>query len=210
MKPLREFLSLTASAERDILTSTTLSCLTLWLLWVLANVASELIEEFSFWLETGFAVAQWLVLRRYIRNLGWWILASAWGWIITFILIRFVGVGSWIFAIVPGRELEVGVVPINMQMFWTGVLVRLLEWAVIGVLQWLVLRCHIQHSSWWIIASALGGAVKGTVELVISSVAGDLLATIMCPFGYGAVTGVALVLLLQERIKRQMYLSSTF
>ena len=204
MKRLREFFTFTPSEEREILTRTMLSCLTLWLLWVLANVATELIEEFSFWLETGFALAQWLVLRRYIRNLGWWILASVGGWIITFILIHFVGVGNWILGMVPAGELEIGGVPVPLQVFWAKTLLRLLEWSVIGVLQWAVLRCHIQHSSWWLLASPVGGAIKGAVELATRLVAGDLLGAIMGALAYGVVTGSVLVLLLHNPIKHRL------
>jgi len=204
MKRLRELFTLTPSEEREILTRTMLSCLTLWLLWVLANVATELIEEFSFWLETGFALAQWLVLRRYIRNLGWWILASVSGWIITFILIHFVGVGNWIVGMVPAGELEIGGVPVPLQVFLTKTLLRLLEWSVIGVLQWAVLRCHIQHSSWWLLASPVGGAIKGAVELATRLVAGDLLGAIMGVLAYGVVTGSVLVLLLHNPIKHRL------
>jgi len=204
MKRLREFFTFTPSEEREILTRTMLSCLTLWLLWVLANVATELIEEFSFWLETGFALAQWLVLRRYIRNLGWWILASVSGWIITFILIHFVGVGNWIVGMVPAGELEIGGVPVPLQVFWAKTLLRLLEWSVIGVLQWVVLRLHIQHSSWWLLASPVGGAIKGAVELATRLVAGDLLGAIMGVLAYGVVTGSVLVLLLHNPIKHRL------
>jgi len=201
MKRLREFFTFTPSEEREILIRTLLSCLTLWLLWVLANVATELIEEFSLLLETGFAVAQWLVLRRYIWNLGWWVLASVVGWNIAFILIHFVGVGNWIVGMVPAGELEIGGVPVPLQVFLTKTLLRLLEWSLIGVLQWLVLRCHIQHSSWWLLASPVGGAIKGAAEFTFRLVLGDMLGTIMGALAYGVVTGSVLVLLLHNPIR---------
>jgi hypothetical protein len=203
MKGLSKFFTFTPS-DRTIVASTMLSCITVWLFWILANVASELIEEFSFWLETGFALAQWLVLRRYIRNLGWWILASAWGWTIAFILIHFVGVGNWIVGMVPAGELEIGGVPVPLQVFLTKTLLRLLEWSVIGVLQWVVLRLHIQHSSWWLLASPVGGAIKGAVELTFRLVSGDMLGTIMGALVYGVVTGSVLVLLLHNPIRHRL------
>jgi len=201
MKRLREFFTFTPSEEREILTRTLLSCLTLWLLWVLANVATELIEEFSLLLETGFALAQWLVLRRYIWNIGWWVLASVGGWNIAFILIHFVGVGNWILGMVPAGELEIGGVPVPLQVLLTKTLLRLLEWSVIGVLQWLVLRCHIHHSSWWLLASPVGGAIKGATELTFRLALGDMLGTIMGALAYGVVTGSVLVLLLHNPIR---------
>ncbi|QSJ19248.1 hypothetical protein JYQ62_11275 [Nostoc sp. UHCC 0702] len=187
--------------------STLLSYLALVSLWILANVASELLEDFSFFLETAFGVTQWLVLRRYIRHLGWWILLSAYGWVIAFVLINVVGARSWIFSLIPpGGELAIGDELINTQILWTRVLVRLLEWVVIAILQWLLLRRYIPHASWWIFASALGGAVKGGVEPVVRLLTAiDELGTIAGAVAYGLVTGVVLVLLLKHQIQHRQH-----
>ncbi len=111
MMRLSKSLNLTNS-DRAQQKSAALSYLVLASLWMLANVASEGLEEFSFWLETGFAVAQWLVLRRYIRQIGWWVLVSVWGWTVAFILIHLFGVGNWISGMVPGGELGIGGLPV--------------------------------------------------------------------------------------------------
>lgn len=199
MKRRRKF-SLGSRAQKK---SPSLSYLVLVSLWLGANVASEGLEEFSFFLEPAFAVTQWLVLWLGLRNLGWWVIASTNGWLTAFILIHLFGVGDWIAAIVPRGELDFGGVPLSIQAFWASVLVRLLEWAVIGVFQWLVLRRHIEQASKWILASALGGAVKGGVELVGSTLVGDVPGALVGSLGYGAVTGVALVWLLSNRPKRR-------
>ncbi len=62
-----------------------------------------------------------------------------------------------------------------------------------------MLRRHIEQASKWIVASALGGAVKGGVELVIGTAAGGLPGAMAGSLGYGMVTGVALVWLLKHR-----------
>jgi hypothetical protein len=122
--------------------------------------------------------------------------------------------GTKISAMAPKVELTVGGAPVNMQVFWSYVLVSFLASAVIGVFQWLVMRRHIQHSGWWVLASSMGGVVRGAAIAVIKSVAGIVLGNVAGWFGYGAVTGIALVWLLQDRIKhrleREMYLGSIF
>jgi hypothetical protein len=41
--------------------------------------------------------------------------------------------------------------------------------ALVGLTQWLVLKTKIPQSSWWILASSLGGAVGSTVAVVVSN-----------------------------------------
>jgi hypothetical protein len=75
----------------------------LWLWWILASAASGAVvgalEEggfqfFATLVLTGplIGVAQWLVMRRYIRAAGWWVVASTLGWWIG-INLRFLLVG---------------------------------------------------------------------------------------------------------------------
>ncbi|NEO24515.1 hypothetical protein [Moorena sp. SIO4A5] len=187
-----------------------LSYLALVSLWILANVVSEGIEEFSFFFETVFALTQWLVLRRYIRNLGWWILTSIWGWTIYSILIQLFGVRNWIATMLPEADMEIGGVPIGVQVFWASVLLRLLEWTIIGIFQWLQLRRFMEHASWWIPASALGGAVKGGLEFSIRTVIDGVPGALVGACGYGAVTSIVLVLLLKNRIHKRLKRRQTF
>ncbi len=211
MMRLSKFQNLTSN-ERNLGKQTILSCLALALLWILANIVSEMLEELSFFLEPVFAVTQWLVLRRYIRNFGLWVLMSTWGWMISLILIQLFGVGNWIAAVFPEGEMEIGGVPIRVQIFWASVLVRLLEWTVIGLFQWLQLRRFIEYAIWWIPASALGGAVKGGLELSMRTVMEGLPPALIGTCGYGVVTSIVLVLLLknhiQQRLQRRTFWSS--
>ncbi|MDJ0795939.1 MAG: hypothetical protein QNJ51_03740 [Calothrix sp. MO_167.B12] len=206
MMRLSKFQNLTSN-ERNLGKQTILSCLALALLWILANIVSEMLEELSFFLEPVFAVTQWLVLRRYIRNFGLWVLMSTWGWMISLILIQLFGVGNWIAAVFPEGEMEIGGVPIRVQIFWASVLVRLLEWTVIGLFQWFQLRRFIEHTIWWIPASALGGAVKGGLELSMKMVMEDFPSALIGAFGafgYAAVTSIVLVLLLKNHIHQHL------
>ncbi|BAZ34098.1 hypothetical protein NIES4074_66120 [Cylindrospermum sp. NIES-4074] len=195
--------------KRAIWEGSLLSYLSLVGLWILANIYSEFLEEFSFWLETGFAIAQWLVLRRYLRSIGGWILVSVGGWVIAFLLIHVVDVGQWIVVLFPKGQLAIGGESVQIQALWTRSTIRLLEWTIIGLCQWLVLRRHVDHSSWWILASALGGAVKGPLEYIVGLTAenafkpnvASYFAAISGALGYGIVTSIALVWLLREWIQ---------
>ncbi|MCC5636921.1 hypothetical protein LC593_13835 [Nostoc sp. CHAB 5844] len=186
-----------------------LSNLSLAGLWIVANIYSEFLEEFSFWLETGFAIAQWLVLQRYLRSIGGWIFLSAGGWIVAFYLIHIVDIGQWIVIMFPEGELAIGAETVEIQILWTRSAVRFLEWLIIGFCQWLVLRRHINYASWWILASALGGAVKSPLEFMVRLAAmgsfspnvASYFGAIFGALGYGVVTSIALIWLLKDFIQ---------
>lgn len=173
---------------------------------------SELIEEFSFWFETSFAVAQWLVLRQYIRHIGWWVLVSVWGWIIAFILIQGFDLRDALVPLFPTGEWVNGAASLSVGRFWASAVVRLLEWTIIGFCQWLLLRCYMKGSFWWVLASASAGALKGATELTIRVFgvtvfyAGD--APLFGAFGgalvYAVVTGVVLIWLLKKDTERRL------
>lgn len=208
-------------SDRPILVTTMLPYLKLWGLWILISVACGALSQFLelFWISALLGFAQWLILRRYIRHIGNWILASTLGGCIGFgiciIVVSAFKAGAWISTMTPGRWLEVAGVLVNKQVFWNNVLGLSLMWAVVGIAQWLVLRSHIERAKWWVLASAVGGVVLGVVTVFISAVTHiAVLATAVGWLGYGAVTGIVLVWLLQERIQhrleREMYLNSTF
>ena len=109
---------------------------------------------------TGFL--QYLLLRRYLPRMVWWITATGLGWLLPLLIIR----------LSP---------PLNVSSTWFEVLVIGLMGGTIGLPQWLVLRQHVHHAAWWILASVLGwGMVRLVAGKTISSPL-DILALGLLP-----------------------------
>jgi hypothetical protein len=57
----------------------------------------------------------------------------------------------WMLATAAGGTV-IGALSAPTDFFWYIIMTGL----VVGVAQWLVLRCYIPHSGWWVLASAFG------------------------------------------------------
>jgi hypothetical protein len=80
--------------------------------------------------------------------------------------------------------------------------------AAVGTAQWLVLRRHWRRAGWWIVASAIGGAVAGVLSImlcwtycqalpfVFGLASGSALSLGVAWAGYSAVTGVVIAQLI--------------
>jgi len=117
--------------------------------WVLGGLLLPELALFSVGLVIG--VLQWVVLRQYLRQGGWWILASGVGW-----------AGGW--------GIVMAAAPLNI-----GIVAEALLGAAMGTLQWLVLRRQLRQAGWWIVVSSLGWTVALTGltgELLVGAVVG--------------------------------------
>ncbi|UCF06623.1 MAG: hypothetical protein JSV33_06245 [bacterium] len=142
---------------------------------------------------------QWLLLRRYIRQSGWWVLASTLG----------LGVSLGLYGIVH----LVWMVPFHMG--WPlGILgwglAYLLGGALVGLPQQRILRRSLARSAWWVPVSAAGWALSvlgtaiqptdshlPTVLIILrNGMAGPAVAGIIL----GIITGAGLVWLLRQPI----------
>ncbi len=133
----------------------------------------------------GVGVLQWLVLRRRISGVGWWVLTSAAGGLI--IPVAFEGLSE---------SLSFGAL-----MSFTGVVA--MGGAVAGTLQWLVLRGQVSRAGWWVLASTVGWGLVGAVLGAFPWGVGDtdaLVALAVTGAVLGAVTGGALVWLLRQPV----------
>ncbi len=150
-------------------------------------------------------IAQWLVLRREIRQASGWILASTLGWWLG-VNLRIGSSGvldpivNWLFS--TGALWET---------FWLNLVKQPVTAIALGGAQWLVLRRQFPRAGWWIVGSAVGGAVNGAFSAVLCAAAcqpvsrfgGAVLSTAMTYgvgwAGAGAVTGLVLMWLRQNR-----------
>ena len=136
---------------------------TLWLQWVMVTtlgwvLGGIMLAEFALGvLGIVIGVLQWVVLRQYIRQAGWWILASAGGWAIGWLMVM----------VIPP---EVGI-PIGTVLG-----------AAIGVNQWLILQRHLRRAGWWVVVSILAwtmglGGLAG--ELLVGTVVGAITGIVL-------------------------------
>jgi hypothetical protein len=96
-------------------------------------------------------MAQFGLLRRYLPRMGWWVLATAGGWLLGLVLILLS-----IFQLLPhiwGAE--------AIYRWWAFVLAFSLLGLSIGFGQWLVLRRRLPGAGWWIGANILGWGLLG-------------------------------------------------
>ena len=134
----------------------------------------------------GVGIPQWLVLRRRISGVSWWVLASAAaGIVVIFLFFSFIDI------------LE----PLSFGSFLRYTGIAALGGAVIGILQWFVLRGKVSRAGWWVLASTVGWALGMAVSEVIPWGGTDedsLVPSVMTGVVLGAVTGAALVWLLRQ------------
>ncbi len=197
----------------------------LWLQWVIASALGGIGGEvlaLSLGAEAGLstfaivsataAAGQWLLLKRYLPRVRWWVTLSAIGG----------GVGAVMIVITSlAMGLALGVFVASTPVFdhlggtrtlgGIGMIAALIvgglgQGAVVGLFQWLVLRGKIRRAELWIAASAVGALVAGVVTFITPALIHlDLYSASVLNTGISqgiaaAVTGIALVRLLTPRI----------
>lgn len=94
----------------------------------------------------GLGTMQWLALRCHGVRAGWWVVATALGW---------TGVGAV-------AERLAGLVAVDLVLGYTVL------GAIVGALQWLVLRRHVARAWWWLAANPAGLALgTGATSLLV-------------------------------------------
>ena len=118
---------------------------------------------------------QYILLRRYLPHMVWWIAATLVGWL-TLLLIR------WLIPFLA---------PSNST--FSIMLGLLLIGATMALPQWWMLRQRVPHASWWLLAYGLGWGMVGLLNLVTSDPLPVLIAVALIP---AITTGIACWLLL--------------
>jgi hypothetical protein len=89
---------------------------------------------------------QYLLLRRHLPRMGWWIAATTSGLLI----------GD-----VVGECLLLRTMYSTFNSMWAGILMTVVTFGTMGLVQWLVLRQRVSNAIWWIPASILGWGLVG-------------------------------------------------
>ena len=113
-------------------------------------------------------ILQYILLRRYLPHMGWWIAATSLGWLMPFV---------WFFIfsrmVIPGDS----TVRIVLGMSVLGTTVALPQW-------WL-LRKRVQHAWWWVLVLGLAWGMVGLYDLFTLS---DLFPVVI---GFAVVPAIA-------------------
>ena len=123
---------------------------------------------------------QYLLLRRHLPRMGWWIATTTLGWSLAFI-------GGSLLYRASYTTLDVN------SMGFVALRIVLVGGAI-GLAQWLVLRRRVRYAAWWILANVLGWGA-----LIVGETFSSLLAFLMMP---AIATSFALWLLL-DRLPHQ-------
>lgn len=155
---------------------------------ILVGGQSRITEDFLLpcvsWPTLGLAngLLQYLLLRRYLPRMSWWIVATALGWpLALFITDR-------LYYATLSTTFDVNSV-------WFVVVKIILTGGTIGLAQWFVLRERVHHAAWWILANVLGWGIGAILSRWLD----------LWVFGVPAIaTGVALWLLLDQLPRREV------
>ncbi len=110
--------------------------------------------------------AQWIILRGQIQRAGWWVLATAAGWMAGYL---------WSFLLFPpGAE---------TASFLSVLLPWVLNGLATGLCQWLILRHHFERSAIWVATAALAMAVGTTGWLIGGTFGGAFMWLVAGAFG---------------------------
>ena len=144
-----------------------------WLWWVLVSTISVFVGMFfgitgladsfpgiiMFGIMCGgvIGIAQWLVLRLYIKQVSRWILVTTLGWMIGWIVIDVV-INNYRRIMVDEWSTFIAII----------VTFGAILGFVIGLMQWTVLNRRVAESIWWIIGSTLSSVVGSGVGFYVA------------------------------------------
>jgi len=146
--------------------------------WIVIDGERRITEDYLFsyvfptliWLFSS--GLQYALLRRYLTKMGWWILASGVGWLLSVTMVIN-------FDLVFMQKFGLNLTFWNIDRKWTVFLSVM--GAMIGLFQWFLLRRRFLKAGWWILASMLGwGLIDPIIGLPFTGVF-DILAIGMFP-----------------------------
>lgn len=155
--------------------------------------------------------AQWLVLRRYIPNLIWWILATTIGWILGLLVILFVGAIALFTIAVTQKELDS--ITTFLGVIWLGTAVGILIGFPQAIALQFRLKVKFHKAVWWMNANALVWALRFFLTFILSSIMPNRfsLSTSLIILGMegvmavacSGITSIVLIYLLQANLRKR-------
>jgi hypothetical protein len=149
-------------------------------------------------------VAQWWVLRRFIRRSKGWILASALGWpgvAVTMTVLAYMGIPAPIAN--PDGTFSQRTILDNAESIILAVSALLLTAAFLGFLQWLVLRLSLRSAVWWVLMNSLVWLIGSAIMVLVVRGGGGLLGVGFFFVGfspvYAVISGIVLGKLISFR-----------
>ncbi len=153
----------------------------------------------------SFGTAQWLFLRQYHSQAGWWILATVVGFAVGVPVLAWLRPWPGLLAADPHSTVSEAAGYVGGWALDGAVL-----GLAVGLTQWLLLRQHLPRAGWWVLATAVGWvlttAARGSLDVVsdTSYLSGpaqvmlviSLLVTVVGALGL--ITGMSLVWLLRQ------------
>jgi hypothetical protein len=128
----------------------------------------------------AFGIAQWLVLRRQLRQTSWlaealWVPVSALGGLVGYLIIASWGV----------RTLGPPIVALAFpyENLASHIIFVTLLWTVIGLAQSPMLRPQHRGAGWWVPASATGGALSAVTDSIIALLGGAIYGSLLAGAG---------------------------
>ncbi len=154
-----------------------------------SHITEDFLLPYILWpalgLVTGFL--QYLLLRRHLPRIGWWIAATTLGWSL---------------GLIGGRVLYRTLYgTLDVSAIWFEILMTALAGGAMGLAQWLVLHQRVRHAAWWILANILGWGVVGWGAATLSNqMVIPAVGIVLVP---GIATSIALWLLLDRLPQRE-------
>ena len=153
------------------------------------HITEDFLLPYILWpalgLVTGFL--QYLLLRRHLPRIGWWIAGTTLGWLLGLIADRV------LYRTLYGT--------LDVSAIWFETLMTALAGGAMGLAQWLVLRQRVRHAAWWILANVLSWGVVGWGAATLSNqMVIPAVGIVLVP---GIATSIALWLLLDRLPQRE-------
>jgi hypothetical protein len=145
------------------------------------HITEDYLSGDTIWLVFGLlsGFLQYLLLRRYLPRMGWWIAATMSGLLLGLV----------------GNHLLFQPLYSILDSMWFGILMTVLVGGSMGLVQWVVLRQRVHHAAWWILANVLGWGVIGWGAEILTNQIIPVVGILVVP---GIATSVALWLLLDQ------------